>query len=75
MTHQFGPKVKKGHNGIPEFMSYDAIKSSGPAVAPSKPKTSPSTKPGTKPNTKPGIDPYNPGPKPNPKPKALQEKK
>lgn len=72
---QHGPKVKKGHNGIPEFMSYDAIKSSGPAVAPSKPKTSPSTKPGTKPNTKPGIDPYNPGPKPNPKPKALQEKK
>jgi hypothetical protein len=71
---QHGPKVKKGHNGIPEFMSYDVIKSSGPAIAPSKPKTSPTTKPGTKPS-KPGIDPYNPGPKPNPKPKALQEKK
>lgn len=75
---QHGPKVKKGHNGIPEFMTYNSIKSSEPAVAPSKPKTSPGTKPGTNPSTKPGkpgIDPYNPGPKPNPKPKALQEKK
>ena len=37
MTHQFGPKVKKGHNGIPEFMSYDAIVSAEPKTAPSKP--------------------------------------
>jgi hypothetical protein len=62
---QHGPKVKKGHNGIPEFMSYDAIVSAEPAT---KPTTKPTTKPGTKPKT-----PYNPGPKPNPKPKASFE--
>ena len=62
---QHGPKVKKGHNGIPEFMSYDAIVSAEPVT---KPTTKPTTKPGTKPKT-----PYNPGPKPNPKPKASFE--
>jgi hypothetical protein len=72
LTHKFGPKVNQGHNGIPEFMSYDAITSSGPATAPTKPK--PTTKPGTNPGTKPKT-PYQPGPGPNPKPKALAEKK
>lgn len=67
---QHGPKVKKGHNGIPEFMSYDAIVSAEPKTAPSKP--SPTTKPGTKPGVKPKT-PYNPGPRPNPKPKASFE--
>ena len=62
---QHGSNVKKGHNGIPEFMSYDSIKSAGPAT---KPTTKPTTKPGTKPKT-----PYSPGPKPNPKPKASFE--
>lgn len=66
---QHGPKVKKGHNGVPEFMTYDAITSSDPAVAPSKPKTSPTTKPGEKPS-RPKRDPFNPGPKPSPAPKA-----
>lgn len=62
-----GPKVKKGHNGIPEFMSYNAIKDAGPATAPTKP----TTKPGTKPDTKPGPkQPFEPVPRVNPKPKA-----
>jgi 5-bromo-4-chloroindolyl phosphate hydrolysis protein len=79
MTHQFGPKVKKGHNGIPEFMSYDAIVSAEPKTAPSKP--APSTKPGTKPTPTrredPRKTPFQPGPGPNPKPKAkiAEEKK
>ena len=66
---QHGPKVKKGHNGIPEFMSYDAIVSAEPATKP-KPTTKPGTKPGEKPKT-----PYQPGPGPNPKPKAMYEEK
>lgn len=79
MTHQFGPKVKKGHNGIPEFMSYDAIVSAEPKTAPSKP--APSTKPGTRPTPTrredPRKTPFQPGPGPNPKPKAkiAEEKK
>jgi len=63
-------KARKGHNGVPEFMSYDAIVSAEPKTAPSKP--SPTTKPGTKPGVKPKT-PYNPGPRPNPKPKASFE--
>ena len=79
MTHQFGPKVKKGHNGIPEFMSYDAIVSAEPKTAPSKP--APSTKPGTRPTPTrredPRKTPFQPGPGTNPKPKAkmAEEKK
>jgi hypothetical protein len=68
---QHGPNVKKGHNGVPEFMSYDAISSSGPAVAPSKPKTSPGTKPGTSPGKPKPRTPYEPGIGPKHKPKAL----
>jgi hypothetical protein len=76
---QHGPKVKKGHNGIPEFMSYDAIVSAEPKTAPSKP--APTTKPGTKPTPTrredPRKTPFQPGPGPNPKPKAkiAEEKK
>ena len=74
---QHGPKVKKGHNGIPEFMSYDSI------VGAAEPKTAPTTKPaptkepGTKPtpNKDPRKTPFKPGPGPNPKPKALKENK
>ena len=66
---QHGPKVKKGHNGIPEFMTYDAIVSAEPTTKP-KPTTKPGTKPGEKPKT-----PYQPGPGPNPKPKAMYEEK
>ena len=76
---QQGPKVKKGHNGIPEFMTYDAITDAEPKTAPSKP--APSTKPGTKPTPTrredPRKTPFQPGPGPNPKPKAkiAEEKK
>ena len=70
MMASVGPRVKKGHNGVPEFMTYEAIKSGGPAVAPTKPK--PGTKPGTNPGTKPKT-PYRPGIKPSPKPKASFE--
>jgi len=77
---QHGPKVKKGHNGIPEFMSYDAIVDAEPKTAPSKP--APSTKPGTRPTPTRREDPRKtpfkqPGPGTNPKPKAkmAEEKK
>jgi hypothetical protein len=60
--HEFGPNVKTGHNGLPEFMTYDAISSSqaAPTIAPPK----------TKPGTTPKKTPFRPGPKVNPKPKA-----
>ena len=68
---QYGSKVKKGHNGVPEFMTYDSIVASS-----SEPATKPKVKPGTKPA--PTKDPRkfpHPGPGPNPKPKALKETK
>jgi len=69
MEPQHGANVKKGHNGIPEFMTYDAIVGNGTKTAPAKPKVDPGTKP-AKPKT-----PFQPGPGPNPKPKALKESK
>lgn len=64
---QYGANVKKGHNGIPEFMSYDVIKGdNSPKIAPAKPKVDPGTKPKRQ-------SPFQPGPGPNPKPKALKE--
>ena len=66
-VHQYGPNVKTGHNGLPEFMTYDAIVGNGPKIAPAKPKVDPGTKP-NKPKT-----PFRPGPKVNPNPKALGE--
>lgn len=68
-----GPNVKKGHNGIPEFMSYDVISKSEVKEdgTTTKPKVKPTTAP-TKPKPK---TPYNPGPGKNPKPKALKENK
>lgn len=70
---EVGSKVKKGHNGIPEFMSYDVISNTETVDA------EPTTKPApTKPKTNPGIKPktpYQPGPGKNPKPKALKEDK
>ena len=59
---EVGPNVKKGHKGIPEFMSYEAITK----PAPTKPKVDPGTKPRT---------PYSPKPGEKSKPKALKEKK
>lgn len=56
-------KPKKGHNGVPEFMTYDSIVGGAETAEPI-------VKPVTKPVTKPSIDPYEPGPGVNPKPKA-----
>ncbi len=70
---EVGSNVKKGHNDIPEFMSYDAIsntdvKETSPTTkpAPTKPKVDPGTKPRT---------PYSPKPGEKSKPKALKEDK
>jgi hypothetical protein len=65
-SHEFGPNVKTGHNGLPEFMTYDAITSAAqpaPTIAP------PKTKPGVAPKRK---HPLQPGPGPNPRPKAIR---
>jgi hypothetical protein len=72
LKEDVGSKVKKGHNGIPEFMTYDSISDvetmdNAPITkpAPTKPKESPITKPRT---------PYSPKPGEKSKPKALKEK-
>lgn len=67
---EVGPNVRKGHNGVPEFMSWDAISNSemGDTItkpSPTKPKVDPDTKPRT---------PYSPKPGEKSKPKALKEK-
>ena len=68
-------KAKIGHNGVPEFMTYDSIVGNNPSTAPSpnQPEVLPDAPPKEKPN-KPKT-PYQPGPGTNPKPKALSEKK
>ena len=71
--HEVGPNVKKGHNDVPEFMSYNAISKS--EVKESGTKTKPVTKPTTKPSTPKPKTPYQPGPGKDPKPKALKEDK
>jgi hypothetical protein len=74
MEPQHGSNVKRGHNGVPEFMSYDMIANDGDTkTAPAKPTTKPGTKPGTTPS-KPKT-PYQPGPGPKHKPKAFAEEK
>jgi hypothetical protein len=62
-VHEFGSNVKTGHNGLPEFMTYDAITSSQPSPVIAPPKT--------KPGTIPKKTPFRPGPRVNPKPKAM----
>lgn len=74
---QHGSNVKKGHNGVPEFMTYDSIVDAAePKTAPTT-KPSPTREPGTKPTPSkdPRKTPFRPGPGPNPKPKALKEDK
>jgi hypothetical protein len=56
-------KAKKGHNGIPEFMTYESSSDGDVETKPSKPKVTPGTKP--KPH-----NPNQPGPFTKPKPKA-----
>lgn len=60
-------KPTKGHNGIPEWLSYDAIKGDGGSTVTAPVKTPAKTKPGEKPKTR---NPYQPGPGINPNPKA-----
>jgi len=74
---QHGSKVKKGRNGVPEFMTYySMVDAAEPKTAPTT-KPSPTREPGTKPtpNKDPRKTPFRPGPGPNPKPKALKENK
>ena len=63
-------KAKKGHNGIPEFMSYDTIVDVLDAEPAVKPKVKPRTSPGVKPRT-----PFRPQPADNPGPNAMLENK
>ena len=66
-------KAKIGHNGVPEFMTYDSIVGNNPSTepAPSIPEVVPDAPPNpNKPKT-----PYEPGPGTNPVPKGLAEKK
>jgi len=60
---EFGENVKKGHNNVPEFMTYDSIKNSEVEVAPSKPKVEPGQKPKR-------LSPFREKPVVKPKPKA-----
>jgi len=66
-------KANKGHNGVPEFMTYDAIVSTQPA--PAQPDIDTPTKPGTPEKPSKPKTPYEPGPGENPKPKAMGEEK
>jgi hypothetical protein len=68
-------KPKKGHNDVPEFMTYDSIVSSQPSISPSKPDIDTPVKPRTPEKPVKPRTPYQPGPGTNPKPKALAEKK
>jgi len=72
-------KPKKGHNGIPEFMTYDAIAGAEPKTTPAEPATLPKTKPTkpSEPRENPRKSPFrkpdeNPRVKPNPKAEKLQ---
>ena len=70
---QHGSNVKKGHNGVPEFMTYDSIIATQPA--PAKPDVDTPVKPKTPEKPSKPKTPYQPGPGTDPKPKALAEKK
>ncbi len=71
-------KAKKGHNGVPEFMTYDAIMGSSetkekPAPTETPVREKPTPTPGGKPGPK--KPSYIPGPGPDHKPKALLPEK
>jgi len=69
-------KAKKGHNGVPEFMTYDSIMSSSETKEKPAPTETPvREKPIPTPGEKPKKPSYIPGPGPDHKPKALSEKK
>ena len=61
------PEPKNMDSGMPDFLSFDSLKSaSAPAVAPTKPVTKPTTKPTTIPKPKKPTEP-SPGPLGEPK--------
>ena len=63
------------HNGIPEFMTYDAIKGSGagsPQTEPGAPEPEVIPDTPTRPEKSPRKTPYTPGPGPDHKPKAFR---
>jgi len=66
-------KATKGHNGVPEFMTYDSIVGNQPETKPNEPEVIPDAPPTEKPS-KPKT-PYEPGPGKDPKPKAMGEEK
>jgi hypothetical protein len=66
-------KATKGHNDVPEFMTFDAIVGAEPAPTPAQPEVIPDAPPTEKPS-KPKT-PYQPGPGTDPKPKAMGEEK
>jgi outer membrane protein OmpA-like peptidoglycan-associated protein len=68
-------KPKKGHNDVPEFMTYDSIISSQPSISPSRPDVDTPVKPKTPEKPVKPRTPFRPGPVTKPKPKALSEKK
>ena len=70
-------KANKGHNGVPEFMTYDSIMSSSTKEKEKETETPVRERPvREKPTEKPKTDdPFSPKPGPNHAPKALAEKK
>ena len=63
-----GPNVKTGHNGVPEFMTYDSITKSDMKENESDTKTKPGTKnPDVKPHRPTPYSPTKPGKKSSPK--------
>ena len=70
-------KANKGHNGVPEFMTYDSIMSSSTEEKEKETETPVRERPvREKPTEKPKTDdPFSPKPGPNHAPKALAEKK
>jgi hypothetical protein len=70
-------KAKIGHNGVPEFMTYDSIVGNQPSTAPSpnQPEVLPDAPPREKPDKPKKGNPYQPGPGTDPKPQASTRKK
>jgi hypothetical protein len=70
-------KAKIGHNGVPEFMTYDSIMSSSTKEKERETETPVRERPvRERPTEKPKTDdPFSPKPGPNHNPKALAEKK
>jgi hypothetical protein len=69
-------RAKKGHNGVPEFMTYDSIMAAAqPSPSPVETPTKPDVDTPTRPQEDEPWDPFEPQPGPDTKPKALAEKK